>query len=191
LAEEYRLNSKLEIDGLFGLIEKKDWKAIDFLFNSCSKYCRIIFSKKNWFINKEDLDAAINFSIGKAIIKYKICGKYWGLLGTIFTHEVYEILKPIYEEKGMGRRVDEENVDFGQEEPCLARSDAALLLERALSMKPEEHRKCIQLELEGYSDAQIKEFLSTTKSIKDLKHHAKLNLKKVLIEQFSWKSGKS
>jgi len=186
LAEEHRLDSKQEIDGLFGLIKKNDWKATDFLFKSCWDYCRNIYYKRNWHINEEDLKTIINFSIGKAIAKYEICGKYWGLLGIIFTHEVYEILKPIYDEKGMGRRINEEDTDIGNEDPQFSRSDAALLIEKALAMKPEENRKCIQLELEGYNDKQIKEFLGTTKSVKDLKHHAKLNLKKVLITHFNW-----
>jgi len=84
LAEVYRLDSKHEVDGLFGLIIKSDWKAIDFLYNSCSKYCRIVYSKKNWHINEEDLNAIINYSIGKAVSKYKVCGKYWGLLSNDF-----------------------------------------------------------------------------------------------------------
>lgn len=187
---EFRLDNKESIDKLFSLIKKYDWKAIDFLFNSCSKYCRIVYSKKNWHINNEDLNEIINYSIGKAIAKYKICGKYWGLLGKIFAHEVYDTLRPIIEEIGFGRRVNEENVDLGCEDPQFTRSDAASLIEKALSMKPEEHQKCIQLELEGYTDEQIKEFMGTTKSIKDLKHHAKLNLKKVLIEKFNWRPEK-
>ena len=191
MAEKYRLDSKPEIDGLFGLIKKNDWKATEYVFNCCSKYCRIIYYRRNWHLNEEDLNTIINYAIGKAIAKYKICGKYWGLLGKIFANEVYEILLPIIKEKELGIKAFKEGFDYGQEDPQLSRSDSFLLIQKALSMKPEEHRKCIQLELEGYRDEQIKEFLSTTKSIKDLKHHAKLNLKKVLIEQFSWKSGKS
>jgi hypothetical protein len=190
LAEKHRLDSKPEIDSLFRQIKKNDWEATDFIFKNCWNYCRNIYFKRNWHINEEDLKSIINFSIGKAIAKYEICGKYWGLLGTIFAHEVYEILRPIYGEKGMGRKVDQISVDFGCGDPQFSRSDAALLLEKALSMKPEEHRICIQLELEGYTDEQIKVLMITTKSVKDLKHHAKLNLKKVLIEQFSWKPGK-
>lgn len=190
MAEKYRLDSKPEIDGLFGLIKKNDWKVTEYVFNCCSKYCRIIYFRRNWHLNEEDLNTILNYSIGKAIAKYEICGKYWGLLGKIFAHEVYGILRPIYEEKEMGRRVIEENADIGREDPRFARSDASLLIQKALSMKPEEHKKCIQLELEGYSDEQIKEFLGTTKSIKDLKHHSKLNLKKVLIERFNWRPEK-
>lgn len=190
MTEEDRLDSKQKIDGLFGLIQKNDWRATEFLFDNCSRFCHALCKKRNWQINREDMATIINYSIGKAIAKYYICGKYWGLLGTIFSHEVYEILKPIYGEKGMGRRINEENVNSGCEDTRFSRSDATLLIQKALTMKPEEQQKCIQLELEGYNDEQIKEFLGTTKSIKDLKHHAKLNLKKVLIEHFNWKPGK-
>jgi hypothetical protein len=190
LAEEYRLDSKPEIDRLFGLIKKNDWKATEFLFFSCEKYCRIICLKRNWHFNIEDLNTIINFSIGKAIAKYKICGKYWGLLGRIFANEAYEILVPIIKENELGIKPFEEGFDYGQEDPQLLRSDSSLLIQKALAMMPEEHRICIQLELEGYTDEQIKEFMDTTKSIKDMKCHAKMNLKNVLIENFYWKPEK-
>jgi len=45
----------------------------------------------------------MNYSIGKAILKYKICGKYWGLLGKIFINEIYDTLRSMIEDKG-GRK---------------------------------------------------------------------------------------
>jgi hypothetical protein len=59
------------------------------------------FSGKN--INREDLVTIMNYSIGKAILKYKICGKYWGLLGKIFINEIYDTLRSMIEDKG-GRK---------------------------------------------------------------------------------------
>jgi len=185
MEKEFKLDEKQGIDHIIDLIKKGDWKATDFLFKNCWAYCRVVYYRKDWHINEEDLKSIINYSIGKAIAKYEICGKYWGLLGKIFAHEISETLRQVIEEKR--KRVYGENDDFGQEDNQFSRSDIALLMGKALSMKPEEHKKCIQLELEGYSDMQIKEFLGTKKSIKDLKHHAKLNLKKVLITRFNWK----
>lgn len=190
MAKEYSLNSKQKIDDLFRLIKNNNWEATDFLFKNCWKYCRKIYFKRGWHVNEEDLNTIINYSIGKAIAKYKVCGKYWGLLGKIFANEIFDELRRIIKEKEMERKVIEENINLEQEDNRLAKRDKTLLIEKALPMKPEEHQKCIQLELEGYSDEQIKKFLGTKKSIKDLKHHAKLNLKKVLSNNFNWKPKK-
>jgi hypothetical protein len=84
VVEKHRLDSKQEIDNLIGLVKKNDWKAKDFLFKNCWEYCRIIYYRRDWHINEEDLETIINYSIGKAIAKYEICGKYWGLLSNDF-----------------------------------------------------------------------------------------------------------
>lgn len=186
MADKYRFNSKQEIDGLIDRIKKSDWKATDFLYRNCWDYCRIIYYRRDWHINEEDLDSIINYSIGKTIAKYEICGRYWGLLSIIFNNEVHDYFRSVYKEKELGTRVDNKNIHQEKTDFDLTKTEISMQLEQALAMKPKDQKQCIQLMLEGYSDAQIKERLNTKKSIKDLKYHAKVNLKKVLVNKFGF-----
>jgi hypothetical protein len=120
-------------------------------------------------------------------VKYKICGKYWGLLAIIFTNEIYDYLGKISREKEFGNRDYEGKIYRVSYNNNQVQKEITMMFHRALSMKPKEQQICIQLELEGASNIQIANRLGTKKSVKDLKYHAKINLKNVLIKEFGWK----
>lgn len=182
--KNFRTDKKSHIDKLIALIRKGDWRAQDFLYRNSFNYCKIICSKRNWIIPWEELEDIICFSVGKAIAKYEVCGRYWGFLSKIFAHDVHDYFRRIYEEKELRTRVNEEDIYKKKGDYDPTKRELVTQINKALSGKPKEQRKCIQLMLEGYSDEQIKNILSTKKSIKDLKYHAKMNLKKVLIKKF-------
>jgi hypothetical protein len=180
------LDSKQKIDDLFGLILKNDWRAIDFLYAKARLYCWKVYRSKPWRIPYDEVESIINYSIGKTIVNYQVCGKFWGLLAKIFVNNIYDYLnKPL---PGADREweEDEDKINQVPDKSNSMSSESYITFYRALSVKPKEQQICIQLLLEDYDDDQIQIILSTEKSVKDLKYHAKMNLKKVLVERFGW-----
>lgn len=189
MKQEYKVDKKKAIDQLIDLVRRGDWKAQNFLYSKSRDYCYAVCSKKNWTVSSEDLKEMINFSVGKTITKYEICGRYWGLLSTIFIHDVKDsYFKPIYNWIKLMQELFAAGNDPSEKanyDPT--KTETTMQFSQALSRKPDEQRKCIQLVLQGYNDEEIKTVLDTKKSIKDLKYHAKMNLKRVLVDDFGWK----
>jgi len=186
---EFRLDKKQKIDNLIDLIRQGDWKAQNFLYSKSRDYCYAFCSKKVWTVSSEDLKEMINFSVGKAISKYEICGRYWGLLSIIFIHDVKDsYFKPIYDWKKLMQELSAARNDpLEKADYDPTRKEITMQFLQALSRKPDEQQKCIQLVLEGYNDEEIKTVLDTNKSIKDFKYHAQMNLKRVLVDDLGWK----
>ena len=190
MKQEYKVDEKKDIDQLIDLVKRGDWKAQNFLYLKSRDYCYALCSKKDWTVSSEDLKEMINFSVGKAISKYEICGRYWGLLSAIFVNDVIDIyFKPIYDKKKlMEELLAAVNNPFEKADYDPTRKEILMQFLQALSRKSDEQQKCIQLVLEGFNDEEIKTVLDTNKSIKDLKYHAKMNLKRVLVDDLGWQS---
>lgn len=189
MKQEYKVDKKKDIDQLIDLVRRGDWKAQNFLYSKSRDYCYALCSKRNWTVSSEDLKEMINFSVGKTISKYEICGRYWGLLSIIFVNDIKDCyFKPIYDKKKfMEELLAAVNDPFEKADYDPTRTETTMQFSQALSRKPDEQRKCIQLVLEGYNDEEIRTALDTNKSIKDFKYHAKMNLKRVLVDDFGWK----
>jgi len=185
-ADNFRIDTKEHIDALVDLIRKGNWRTTNFLYEKARLYCWKVFRSRHWCIPEDEVESIINYSIGKTIANYQICGKFWGLLAKIFVNDTYDYLKkPLL---GADRKREEDVGEINQIPDNIDSMDreSYITFYRALSVKPKEQQICIQLLLEDYDDDQIQIILSTEKSVKDLKYHAKMNLKKVLVERFGW-----
>ena len=190
MQDKFKLGKKQDLDNLVDLIRKGDWKAADFLYRKSKRYCWKIYREKFHDIPEDEVESIICFSVGKTMATYKICGKYLALLAKIFVNDIYDYLKPKMKEKKLGKRVDYEEIHQRDGDYGPTKREFEILFYKALSMKPKDHKECIQLVLDGFSDEQIKNVLGTKKSIKDLKYHSKVNLKRVLIKKFGWEKKK-
>jgi len=190
MQEKLKISTKPAIDNIIDLIRLGNWNASDFLYRRSRAYCWMVYRRRNWFIPEDEVDSLLCFSIGKTIAKYEICGKYWGLLAIIFINDIYDYLGKIFREKALWKRENEEKIYQISDNNDQTRKEITMQFHKALAMKPKEQKICIQLELDGFSNEQIKNILETKKSIKDLKYRAKINLKNILIKKFGWKQKK-
>jgi len=190
MANEFRIDNKHSVDKLIGLIREGNWKAQNFLYEKSKAYCRTVYKNRFFGIPDDELESIICFSTGKTISTYKICGKYWGLLAVIFTNDIHDYLKKPLIPPFLDKGIKEVDITQVPDESDASEKETIGVFNKALSMKPQEHQICLQLMLEGYNDDKIERLMAIEKSIKDLKYHAKMNLKTVLIEKFGWKAKK-
>jgi hypothetical protein len=185
-ADNFRIDTKEHIDALVDLIRKGNWRTTNFLYEKARLYCWKVFRSGHWRIPEDEVESIINYSIGKTLAYYQICGKFWGLLATIFVNDICDYLNKPLLGADREREEDEDKINQVPDNIDSMDRESYITFYRALSVKPKEQQICIQLLLEDFEDEQIQNILNTEKSVKDLKYHAKMNLKKVLVERFGW-----
>ena len=170
-------------DDLIAKVRKGDWRAEDLCFKESKALLWSVYRNRNWqWKMPEDFaESIMHVSIAKAMRMYK-SGKYPSYLVTIFIHDVTaEELRP--------RRLIlvsiDDDVDGPKQEPpdpipfierILAREEWEILLDCLRKLSP-DRKECLELRLEGWTPEEIGEII-TDKSIKDLLHHAKLEVQK-------------
>ena len=173
----------IDWDNLISSVRESDWQAEERCFRESKAILLAVYRKRNWqWKMPEDVaESIMHLSIAKAIRKYRR-GKYASYLVATFVHDVCdEWLRP---RRPITVSIDDDDADGPKLEPVnpipfmdqiLANEEREILLD-CMKQLTSDRRQSLQLWLEGWTLKEIEKHVPE-RSIKDLLHHAKLQLK--------------